>query len=85
MKIEVESYSGFRADERPVKFILNGRRYEVAEVEDKWYSPQATYFRVVAGDGNRYVLCHKETLDEWSLEGFRAESARSSSKTWFSQ
>jgi hypothetical protein len=72
MLIAVQSYSGYRADERPVRFVLSGRAYEVVEVEDRWYSPQATYFRVVASDGNRYVLCHNELKDEWSLEAFRA-------------
>ncbi|HJZ63371.1 MAG TPA: hypothetical protein VKD70_03565 [Candidatus Acidoferrum sp.] len=73
MRIEVESHSGYRADERPVRFALNGRKYEVAEVEDRWYSPGATYFRLVAGDGNQYVLRHEEAQDGWSLEAFRAE------------
>ena len=71
MQITVTSYSGYQADERPVRFVLNGREYEVSEVEDRWYSPEATYFRVVASDGNRYVLRHEEANDAWSLEGFR--------------
>jgi hypothetical protein len=74
MFIEMESYSGYRADERPVRFVMSGRTYEVIEVEDRWYSPRATYFRVVAADGNRYVLCHDEEIDLWSLEAFRAKS-----------
>ena len=74
MFIEMECYSGYRADERPVRFVMSGRGYEVIEVEDRWYSPRATYFRVVASDGNRYVLCHDEGKDLWSLEAFRAKS-----------
>ena len=73
MKIEVQSYSGHRADERPVRFTLGGRNYEVVDVEDCWYSPGTNYFRVIAGDGNRYVLRHDAITEEWSLEGFRAE------------
>jgi hypothetical protein len=72
MKITVKAYSGFKADERPARFVLNGRAYEVREVEDRWYSPEATYFRVAASDGNRYVLRHDEANDAWSLEGFRS-------------
>jgi hypothetical protein len=53
---------------------MNGRTYEVVEVEDRWYSPKAMYFRVVASDGNRYVLRHDEDADLWSLEAFRAKS-----------
>jgi hypothetical protein len=72
MQIDVKCYSGYKADEQPLRFVLNGREYEVREVEDRWYSPQATYFRVVASDANRYVLRHDEAADVWSLEGFRA-------------
>ena len=74
MFIEMECYSGYRADERPVRFVMSGRTYEVIEVKDRWYSPQATYFRVVASDGNLYVLCHNEGMDLWSLEAFWAKS-----------
>ena len=76
MLIEVESYSGYRADERPMRFVMNGCAYEVVEVEDRWYSPHATFFRVVASDGNRYVICHDEELDLWSLEAFRSNEAK---------
>ena len=72
LQILVESYSGYRADERPSRFVLNERSYEVLEVEDRWYSREAIYFRVVASDGNRYVLRHDEQADSWSLEAFRS-------------
>jgi len=72
MQISVKSYSGFKAEERPLRFVLNGHEYEVKGVEDRWHSPAATYFRVVASDGNRYVLRHDEPTDSWSLEGFRS-------------
>jgi hypothetical protein len=75
MLIDVECYSGYRADERPLRFTTGGRVYEVVEVEDRWYSPHAVYFRVIASDGNRYVLCHDEDLDVWKLEAFRASGA----------
>lgn len=71
--VTVECYAGHRADERPLRFTLSGRRYEVTEVDDQWYSPEARYFRVRADDGNLYVLRHDERQDVWTLEGFRAE------------
>jgi hypothetical protein len=74
MFIEVESYSEYRADERPFRFAMSGRTYEVIEVEDRWYSPRAMYFRVVASDGSRYVLYHDEEADLWTLEAFRARA-----------
>ena len=69
--IRVECYSGHRADERPLRFALQGRDFEVVTVDDRWYSPEAVYFRVHASDANFYVLRHDERADLWSLDGFR--------------
>lgn len=74
--VHVECYSGYRADERPERFTLRGRTFQVRSVEDRWYSPDATYFRVQADDGNHYVLRHNERDDEWSLDAFRAEKTK---------
>ena len=72
LEIRVECYASYRADERPLHFVLRGRRFEVAEVEDRWYSPGAVYFRVRSTDGNFYVLRHEEGIDVWTLDAFRA-------------
>ena len=69
--VRVECYSGFKADERPVRLHLGARVLEVVEIEDRWYSPGETYFRVVTADGDRYVLRHAEAQDVWSLVGYR--------------
>ena len=71
-ELRVECYAGHRADQRPVRFSILDRSFEVLEVEDQWYSPEAIYFRVRTDDGNRHVLRHDETLDAWTLEAFRA-------------
>ena len=71
-EVSVECYAGSRADERPLRFKLRGRAYEVVDVDDQWYSPEARYFRVRADDGNVYVLRHDERRDVWSLDAFRA-------------
>jgi len=70
--VRVECYSGYRADESPRKLILASRTLEVASIEDRWYSPGATYFRVSVTGGDRYVLRHQEAQDVWSLVGYRA-------------
>ena len=70
--IRVECYAGYRADERPLRFFLCGRLFEVVAVEDRWYSPAAVYFRVQADDGNFYVLRHEEGIDVWTLDAFRS-------------
>jgi hypothetical protein len=71
MKIEVEAYSGHKADERPLRFRLGERWLGVVEVVDRWYDPDAIYFRVRAEDGDLYILRHIELTDVWTLEAFR--------------
>lgn len=71
-QVRVECYAGYRADERPLRFELRGRTFEVEQVDDQWYSPDARYFRVRAADGNFYVLKHDELCDGWTLDAFRA-------------
>jgi hypothetical protein len=71
LSVSVESYAGYKADERPLRLHLNESVLEIAEVEDRWYSPGETYFRVRVEGGDRYVLRHVEAQDTWSLEAFR--------------
>ena len=69
--VRVETYSGHKGDERPLRFKIGDRAFEVMEIDDQWYSPDAIYFRVKADDGNVYLLRHDEIHDLWSLEAFR--------------
>jgi hypothetical protein len=69
--MRVECYSGYRGAERPVAFWLEDRRLSVLEVEDRWYGPDGTWFRVQADDGGTYVLRHREHEDSWSIEAYR--------------
>jgi|SRR5580700_10748976 hypothetical protein len=71
-EIHVLCYSGYRPNERPQKFTVKGREFEVSELDGQWYSPDAIYFRVRANDGNYYVLRHDEGQDSWTLDAFRA-------------
>ena len=70
--VEVESYAGYKADERPMRLKLPSETLEIAEVEDRWYAPGETVFRVRVIDGDRYILRHVEAQDVWTLEGYRA-------------
>ncbi len=55
-----------------MRLKLREQTLKIVEVEDKWYSPGETYFRVRVEDGDRYVLRHTEAQDVWSLEGYRS-------------
>ena len=67
-KIEVVSYSGYKANERPLYFILDGQRFQVLDVIDRWYGLEYDYFKVSAEDGRVYLLKWHRTLDLWFLE-----------------
>jgi hypothetical protein len=78
--VRVECYSGYKAEERPVRILFAARTLEITEVEDRWYSPGATYFRVLVEGGERYVLRHDDAQDVWSLTAFRAPEKRVDTK-----
>lgn len=66
--MQVRCYSGYKADERPVSFLLqDGERRTVENVIDQWYGEDHTYFKVLADDHMVYVLRHDRGLDEWAL------------------
>lgn len=65
--LKVETYSGYKADERPVSFTLKDKTFHVAEILDRWYGTDHAYFNVVADDGNTYRIRHDLELGEWEL------------------
>jgi hypothetical protein len=77
VKIEVACYSGHKADERPIKFSLGNTVLFVDSIQDQWYGNADSYFRVLADDGNTYVIVHNEITNEWTLESFRAQTSPS--------
>jgi len=73
MKVEVECHAGYKADERPLRFRLDGREHGVEQVIDQWYGPASTYFKVLADDGNLYILREQTSTPggAWDLVAFR--------------
>jgi hypothetical protein len=73
MKLRVECYSARKADERPIRFWLGGRRYQVETVLDQWYDPESVSFKVRADDGNLYILRQNTSTPNgtWDLVSFR--------------
>lgn len=73
MKLEVHCYSGRKADERPVRFCLNGREHLVEEIQDQWYGPNEVFYKLRADDGNLYILRQQTSTPggSWDLVSFR--------------
>ena len=72
--IEVQTYAGHKADETPRAFILQGRRFVIDEVVDRWYQagrdptlPSADYFKVRTTEGGLFVIRRDNESLEWSL------------------
>ncbi len=90
LALKVECYAGFKANERPLRFTVESARradspdpeipptppraYEVKEVLDQWYGPDYQCFKVLADDGNLYILRHDQREDTWTLDSFRSTS-----------
>jgi len=73
-KVTVECYSGYKGDERPLRIMVGKESHEIADVEDRWYSPGETYFRVRLNSGDRYVLKRIDAQDSWSIESYRRDA-----------
>jgi uncharacterized protein (UPF0128 family) len=72
-KVNVECYSGRKADERPIRFRLEGKQYVVEAVLDQWYDPESIFYKVRADDGNLYILRELMFTPDgtWDLVSFR--------------
>ena len=68
MKLNVECYSGRKADERPVRFLLGGRQYQVETELDQWYDPESVFLKIRADDGNLYILRQQASTADWTWE-----------------
>ena len=71
--LHVVCYSGRKSDERPLRFQLDDHEYLVEEIVDQWYGLDGAFFKILASDGNLYVLRRRASVPEteWSLESFR--------------
>lgn len=65
--VTVEAYAGYKGEETPGAFTLDGIRLAVADVVDRWYTDTHSYFRVQADDDRRYVLRHHFDEGSWEL------------------
>ena len=74
VRIQVESYSGYRNDEAPRSFFWNNRRYEIVEIIDRWYQasrdpavPPSDYFKVRTADSLSYIISLDRHSSTWYL------------------
>ncbi len=52
--LKVQCYSGYKADEKLISFVLDGNKRMVEKIIDQWRNPEFDYFRVMGGDRNSF-------------------------------
>ena len=65
--VVVEAYAGYKGEETPRAFMLEGARLLVSEIVARWYTDTHCYFRVSATDQHRYVLRYDLDNMVWEL------------------
>lgn len=56
--IKVECYAGHKADEKPISFTFGEKKLMIEEIIDQWRGLGVEYFKVLADDGEAYLLRH---------------------------
>lgn len=65
--IKVIGYSGYKANERPLRFTVNDESLEVEKILDRWAGQKHDYFKVLADNGRTYLLKWQRLSDIWFL------------------
>lgn len=65
--LSVDAYAGYKGEETPRSFTLDGVTLRVTRVVDRWYSETHCYFRVLASDDRRYVLRYGLDEQRWEM------------------
>ena len=76
--MQVEVYSGHTYAQEPRAFVWQGARYVVAEIEERWRTPEGPAFRLCAeltgptsgpyaGSQGRFELHYHELEDHWVI------------------
>jgi hypothetical protein len=71
MRVYVECYSGYRAEETPRRFGIGERSIGIEEVLDRWLGPDHRYFKIRGDDGAVYILRHDAETGDWEMTFFR--------------
>ena len=65
--VTVTCYAGYKGDERPVSFSLEGETFLVSEILDRWYDPDANLFKVEVAGGAIRLLRQDLDTGNWTL------------------
>jgi len=66
-QVSVDAYAGYKGEETPRSFTLDGVRLLVDEILERWYTDTHSCFRIRASDQKRYVLRYHLDEEVWEL------------------
>lgn len=70
--IKVKAYAGYRAEEKPMSFLLGDRELKVKEVlytaHEERGGKRIRSFKVLTEEGEVYKLYYAEGEDQWYME-----------------
>jgi len=66
-EIKVVAYSGYKANERPLRLLLDDEDLEVEQIIDRWYGEDHDYFKCLTNDRQVYLLKWHRIRDQWFL------------------
>ncbi|MFC1610339.1 hypothetical protein ACFL6C_05225 [Myxococcota bacterium] len=73
-RVEVECYSGYKVNERPVALTFRGKRHRVSKILDRWYEggktsedPTLDYFEIRTDTGEVLLLRYNSLFDAWCV------------------
>lgn len=80
--IQVSTYSGYKANERPVYFFLEGSKIDIREILKQWKDPEYDCFTVRGANQKRYLLKWERARDRWFAEN-KTEVANKEDERYF--
>jgi hypothetical protein len=71
---QVECYSGHTYAQEPRALIWQGARYQVAQIEGRWRTPEGPAFRVTADPEEVFELLYHELEDRWTIRAMSKQA-----------
>ncbi len=71
--IQVSTYSGYKADERPLRFVFKGETHTIKEIINQTYEEipgkgLRRVYDIKTDEGLTFKLFYEENQDRWFLE-----------------
>ena len=74
--IKVDCYAGYRGEQEPRAIEMGGNTVAVEAIEDRWFSPDYRYFKILGDDACEYIIRHDGAMQVWELVYYRHPAAR---------